>query len=268
MRPGDIARRVLLGAACEITRLRDGLVYLAAGSLRLEQIRAHVAQSWNDYNTQDAEIASGLFKWEQVLSAEFIADRDRVLLVGAGTGRDIVALADRGARVTGVEPSARAAATARRVIAERRLPASIVEGFFEDLDLTESFDVVLFSNFCLSYIPGSSRRVDVLKRARTRLSPGGRVIVSTLFRQRPPRGRPVRIGRFAGWLTRSDWRVEDGDLFHAVPGHPPGLFYEHFFGPGEIEREGGDAGLSVVGRGADPHDEPFVVFAAGSGYLP
>jgi SAM-dependent methyltransferase len=260
MSVANVTRRLSLRLACEIERLRDGLVYFAAGTLDLEALRGHIAHSWSDYNTEEAEIGSGLFKWEEVLAAEFIARGDRVLLVGSGTGRDIFALVDRGVHVTGVEPSARTATIARAAAAERHVPVSIVEGFFEDVNLTESFDVVLFSNFCLSYIPGSRRRVDALKKARARLSPGGRVIVSTLFRQRPPRGRPVRIGRLAGALTRSGWRVEDGDQFQVIRGQPPNLHYEHIFGPGEIEREAAEAGLTVVGRGGDPHYEPFVVF--------
>jgi SAM-dependent methyltransferase len=165
-----------------------------------------------------------------------------------------------GCQVTGVEPSAPAAARARRLVNERGLTSSIIEGFFEDIALDRSFDVVFFSSFCLSLIPQSSRRIGALKKARACLAPGGRVAASFRFRHRPPMGRPTRVGRLAGALSGSDWRIEDGDFFHGANApQTQMLFYEHIFGPGEIEQEAAAAGLVVAGRGGHPHDEPFIV---------
>jgi SAM-dependent methyltransferase len=255
-----VVQPVLLYAARALERVRNGLVYAAAGTMTLRDIREAIALSWGNFNAEDDDVHSGLMRWEKVLVDRFIRRFDRVLLVGCGTGRDLIPLVEMGCRVTGVEPSSRAAAGARRLVDERRMDVPIIDGYFEDVVLPGAFDVVVFSYFCLSYIPGSVRRIDVLRKARAHLTPGGRIIVSFLFRQKPPRGRVISIGRLAGWLAGSDWRLEPGDALERGGIAPPAINYEHIFGPGEIEGEAASAGLAVAGRGGHPHHEPFIVF--------
>ena len=255
-----IIQTILLGMARALERVRNALIYAAAGTMRLREIREAIALSWGDFNAEDDDVHSGLMPWEKVLVERFIQPGNRVLLVGCGTGRDLIPLVEMGCHVTGIEPAATAAARVRRLVEERRFDAPIIDGYFEDVPLPGVFDVFVFSYFCLSYIPGSQRRTDVLAKARALLAPGGRIIVSFLFRQKPPRGRLIAIGRLAGALSGSDWRLEPGDALERGGIAPPAINYEHMFGPGEIEREAAAAGLAVAGRGGHPHHEPFIVF--------
>jgi SAM-dependent methyltransferase len=223
------------------------LHHLAAGTLRVEDLREGIENVWERTSPSDAAIGAGLMDWEEDVVRRFVTRDDRVLLVGSGPGRDFVALVARGYRVTGVEPARRATATARRHLAERGLSADIVEGFFEDVQLPGRFDVIMFSHCCYSFIPGSARRIAALRKAADHLNPSGRIVVSYLTEQA---GHPalMRTARLSSVLSRSDWRPERGDIVHPVDPSAPLYHYEHPFRPDEIEGEAHAAGLRVAQR--------------------
>lgn len=256
--------RVVSLALFRVGRLfsRAGRVFthLAAGTLRIADLRQGVARTWEDFGASDEAIAGGLMAWEEAAVARCLTVGDAVLLVGSGPGRDLVALAARGYRVTGVEPARRANDTARRHLVARGLSAEIVEGFFEDVALGSRFDAVVFSYCCYSFIPDSRRRVAALRKAADHLAPGGRILVSYLT-ERP--GHPVlmQLARAAAILSRSDWRPERGDILHAVDTTAPVYHYEHAFTAEEIEAEARRAGLRPVHHTADAVN-PVVVLMA------
>jgi SAM-dependent methyltransferase len=103
-------------------------------------------------------------RWEGDDSAS-AAGGDDVLLVGSGSGRELVALVGGGYHVTGVEPARRAVATCRRQLEMRSLTADVIEGFFEDVALPRRFDVIIFSGCCYDFIPESRRRIAALRKA-------------------------------------------------------------------------------------------------------
>lgn len=234
--------------------------HLAAGTLRIQDLRAGIEDVWERTSPTDAVIAAGLMDWEEEVVRRFVTLDDRVLLVGSGPGRDFVALAARGFRVTGVEPARRAIATARRQLAERGLSAEIVEGFFEDVAVPGRFDVIMFSYCCYSFIPGSGRRIAALRKAADHLTPSGRIVISYLTEQS---GHPalMRLARLSSALTGSDWRPERGDIVHAIDPAAPLYHYEHPFTPEEIDAEARAAGLRVVHR-FDFQINPVVVLEA------
>ena len=211
-----------------------GLRYVGIGTLRLSDLRSGVERTWSTFATHDADIFRGLFPGERKVILEFVRPSDHVLVVGCGSGRDMLALLDLGCRVTGVDPSAATLAIARRVVDSR---ASTIHGFFEDVRLKDRFDVISFSWYTYSYIPGSSRRISVLRKAAKHLAPGGRILVSYYRHEEPPRSRLSWIAGAVGHLTRSDWRLEAGDVLRPLD-DASGLFhYRHVFGPGEFEAE-------------------------------
>jgi SAM-dependent methyltransferase len=218
--------------------------YLAASTLGIADIKAGIRRSWEDYNSGDGEIGAGLMAWERDLVERFVHLGASVLVIGSGSGRDLIPLIERGCRVTGVEPASIALGIARRVLAERQLPATLVGGFFEDVDLAGAFDAVMFSYYSYSYIPESRRRVAVLRKAATHLTEGGHVLISYPKLERP-RQVAIRLARVVGSLCRSDWRLEPGDFVRLAGAS---YDYEHAFEPGEIEKEAAAAGLRVVYR--------------------
>ncbi|MFI5214186.1 MAG: class I SAM-dependent methyltransferase, partial [Gemmatimonadales bacterium] len=186
------------------------LPFLAASSMSIHSFRDEVVRGFGDFYLSDREILDGLMPWERKLYGH-IKPGERVLLVGCGSGRDLLPLLEQGCEVVGVEPAARPLARAQEVISQRRLTARLVGGYFEDVDLSGAFDVISFSYFCYSYIPVRRRRIEALRKARRHLAAGGRVFVSYVDEPRRGRGRAVRIARVCGALVRSDWRLEAGD---------------------------------------------------------
>ncbi|HJZ71038.1 MAG TPA: class I SAM-dependent methyltransferase [Vicinamibacterales bacterium] len=237
------------------------LHHLAAGTLRIADLRVGIEDVWERSSPSDAAVAAGLMEWEEEVVRRFVTLDDRVLLVGSGPGRDFVALVARGYRVTGIEPARRAIATAQRHLAERGLSAEIVEGFFEDVPLTGRFDVILFSYCCYSFIPGSGRRIAALRKAADHLAPSGRIVISYLTERS---GHPalMRLARLSSALSRSDWRPEPGDIVHPVDPAAPLYHYEHPFMPGEIDAEARAAGLQVAHRCDFPANPVVVLVSA------
>jgi SAM-dependent methyltransferase len=232
------------------------LQYAAVGTMTSRELREAIRESWQGFHGRDEDIATGLLDWERDLVERFVAPGARVLIVGAGSGRDVVPLVERGCAVTGVEPASQALAVARRVLRERGLAATLVDGFFEDAVIAGPFDVVMFSYYSYSYIPGSSRRVGTLRKARALLADDGRILVS-YSTVPPPHGMLIAAGRAAGAICRTDWRLEPGDVITA---HSSALHgYAHAFAEGEIEREAADAGLRVVSHRRYP--DPAAVLA-------
>jgi len=252
-----IVTAALFGAAQLAARTARALHHLAAGTLRIGDLRAGIEDVWERSSPADAAIDAGLMDWEEEVVRRFLNPDDRILLVGSGPGRDFVALVARGYRVTGVEPAQRAIATARRHLAGRGLSAEIVEGFFEDVALPGAFDAIVFSYCCYSFIPGSPRRIAALRKAAAHLTVSGRIVISYLTERS---GHPalIRLARLSSALSGSDWRPEPGDIVDPVDPAAPLYHYEHPFTAEEIEREARAAGLQVAHR-CDFPDNPVVV---------
>lgn len=260
MRLRFATRAFVLGA-----RLAGGLSrlchYFAASTLRLADIKEGVQQSWQGFNIREADIASGLMPWERDLVQRFVTPGAAVLVVGCGSGRDVLPLIERGCHVTGIDPASLALSVAQRALRERHLSADLIEGFFEDVPLSGQFDVVIFSYYSYSYIPESARRVDVLRKAVAHLAVGGHILVSY---PRMPRSRPfmIRLARIMGRLGGSDWQLESGDVVAGRTSRNKFYYsYVHAFQPEEIDKESLAAGLRIVYR--SDADDPLVALALG-----
>lgn len=212
----------------------------------MRDIRAQTEQKWSRFYALDADIDRGLFPWEQHLVERFMQPGERVLLVGSGTGRDLIALAAQGFEVCGVDPAAAAVAIADAACARRGIAARTLHGYFEDITTPAPFDVVMFSNLCYGLIPESRRRVDVLRKAKSQLAPGGRILLSCVWNRERRRSRSFDVVKLGARLRQSDWHPEDGDVLDPMPGGPPRFHFEHLFVTGEVEAEAAAAGLQVV----------------------
>jgi SAM-dependent methyltransferase len=230
-----VARGLELGAR--------GLVCLAAGVLDRRHLGRAIAQSWDDFLTAEAQILGGLMPWEQAFYQRFLKPDDDVVVVGCGTGRDLIALIRAGYRARGVEPAPAAAAIARQMVTKLGLEARVEACGIEHAAVDGAVDAYVFSWFCYSYIPERETRVAILGRLRQRLRRDGRILISYLTAETPGRRVPTAVTNFAARLTRSDWRAEAND---ALTPATRGLYFEHAFLPGELEGEAEAAGLTVI----------------------
>jgi SAM-dependent methyltransferase len=225
---------------------------LAFATLSAPEVAALGVAEWESFGRSDFIGHQGVFSWERGLFADHIREGDRVLAVGAGTGRDVLALIEAGHDVTALD----IAPGALQILAERasKLGAEvkIIPGSIATVALPEAaFDVILFSWFCYGYLPGAPERRAALERSRWALRPGGRVLISyqpDASVTSPPFPHFARlVARALGGLA-----VREGDHFtlSGTARHPHALFF-HAFRTGEIEDEMRDAGLDVVF-----HDQP------------
>lgn len=99
----------------------------------------------------------------------------RVLDAGCGPGLYATRLAERGARVTGVDLSERSIAHARRVATERGLSIDYVVGDYLELDTAQRFDLVLMIMRDYGALSPERRRA-LLGRFVAVLADGGRVL--------------------------------------------------------------------------------------------
>jgi SAM-dependent methyltransferase len=241
----------LVGASVGIARALDRAVsastFAAAGLLSFDGLQRHMAEDWRYFGTHqpEADVAGGLFSWEQDFYAPHLRQTDRILVVGCGTGRDLLALLDLGFRAAGLEPVAELAQQARARLARRGLTATVDTADIVTATLSERVDVFILSWYCYSYIPQRSRRVVVLGKLREWLAPEGRILISYILADPPPRRALWRLASLAARVSRSDWRPEYGDVF--VARHEIGrIHFEHRFTPDEIEAEAHAAGLRVA----------------------
>jgi SAM-dependent methyltransferase len=262
---GEGVRGVLVGASCRLARTLDRVVnastFATAGLLSFDALERHMAEDWRHFGDQQAEsdVAGGLFPWEHDFYTPHLRRSDRVLVVGCGTGRDLLALLDLGYRADGLEPVAALAQRARARLARRGLTATVHTADIVTAALTEPHDVFILSWYCYSYIPQRSRRIATLARLRERLPPEGRILISYILADPPPRRLLWRLANLAARVSRNDWRPEYGDVF--IARHEIGrIHFEHRFTPPEIEAEAHAARLRVVSH-AQTFDGSLVLAA-------
>jgi SAM-dependent methyltransferase len=221
--------------------------FLAAGLLRLDALGRHMGENWRQFGaTQtEADITAGLYHWEQTFYGRLLVPGERILVVGCGGGRDLIALLEQGYRADGLEPVAACADQARTRLVARGLAAEVLTADITTAVLPRRYDAVVFSWLCYSYIPLRARRIDVLRKVKGHLAPGGRILISYVPAQPPPRRLPWRLAWLASRLSGADWRPEHGDVFIARP-DTGCIHYEHQFTEAEVEAEVDAAGLVVA----------------------
>lgn len=245
--------RAVLRAGCFacghfLDRAATVALYAAAGTARLEDLHRDIQREWQDAAALELDlwVQTGLMGWEQDFYPRFLRLGDRILVVGCGSGRDLVALLNLGYRAEGLDVGPECIARARQVLDQRGLVAPLYTDAIETVELAGSFDVFIFSWFCYSYIPQSERRIRMLQRVKDHLNPGGRILISYQFVPIPPHHLPIRLAQCVARLTGSDWRPEYGDMLQPSWRERRFAHYEHFFQQGELEAEAQAAGLRVV----------------------
>src|SRR5258705_10227125 len=116
-------------------------LYTSAAFTPLAQMREGVSPAWNDFCADEREIGGGLARWESTVADQCVKPGDRILVIGCGSGRDVVAFLERGCVVTGIDPAERALTRARDYLKKNGGEAALECGFFEDWNREQVFDV-------------------------------------------------------------------------------------------------------------------------------
>ncbi len=202
---------------------------------RIEHIDG-AAQRYDD----DAYNARGLFDWEEAAVRNHFAAGARVVVTGAGGGREVLALLDQGFDAVGYEPNQRFATAGTDFLSRRghqdRLRLSARDVFPGEI---ESCDCVVVGWGSYMLIAGRARRVAFLRAARQRLSEGDPILLSFFAHSARPRYFTV-VAAVAN-AVRSVRRREAVELGDAIAGN-----FLHYFTRTEIEAELEAGGFSLV----------------------
>ncbi len=248
-------------------RARSELVAAAASDRTLTRFNDYAYGRSGFYNPAASSFRGELFPWEEdVFERFFPPPPARVAVGGAGGGREVFALLERGYSVVAFEPSEELAAA----MAAAKPPdgeLTVLVGGYEGLPhLRETddrptkleeygpFDAALLGWGSFSHLRSESVRIATLRSiAQTTSGP----IVASFLAIRdvdsPPRSRRGRLRRA---IPRRSGR-EFGDRFSVFIG------FFHATDPAEVNRLAKSAGLEVVHAIFDERDTnwPHVVFA-------
>ena len=196
-------------------------------------------ESW----AEDSLVDSGLNAEELALLAEIPATQGNLLLLGVGGGREAIPLAHMGFQVTGVDFVAAMVDRAKENAFRRGVS---IEGLVQEISQLEvpanAFDIVWLSREIYSCVPTRARRVEMLRRIKCALKPGGFLICQ--FRMDPEfrlTGKGLLIRRLVALCTLGNLAYEPGDtLWLNIE------FVHAFDSPEAIRAEIEEGGLSVV----------------------
>ncbi|HKW86073.1 MAG TPA: class I SAM-dependent methyltransferase, partial [Nitrospiraceae bacterium] len=127
-----------------------------------------------------------LLDWEIEVLDRYDIRSGRMLVLGAGWGREALDLARKGISVVGIDTNFAAIRTATRIAQSTGIPIR-----FHQADLlalpyaSASFGYAILSDIMYSAVPGKSRRQAWLRDLSQILLPGGLVILSFLTERRP-----------------------------------------------------------------------------------
>jgi glycine/sarcosine N-methyltransferase len=166
---------------------------------------------WDDAVAQQGEVLDRLIR-------EAVGGAAHVLDCSCGIGTQAIGLALRGHRVQGTDISERSLERARAEAARLDADVSFALADFRDLaTVGDAFDVVISCDNALPHLLEESEVADALRAMRSKLRPGGVLIVSIrdYDQERPPPPAPYVVeGPPRRLVVRMhDWDAPDSPLY-------------------------------------------------------
>lgn len=216
------------------------------GLLRREDLHA-VDERYYDRTASyhgDAHNLRGLFDWEKTALEAFDGCR-RVAVLGAGGGREVLALSRLGFDVTGYECNAALVRAAAELLPRQGCAAPVLHLPRDEAPAdAEPFDGIILGWSAYTLIAGRAHRIDLLRRLRPLVRPGGPILLSFWTRGGDtPRFRvSAAVANAVRAVTRGE-RIERGDAL--APN------FVHLFVAAEVSAELREAGWTP--RRFTPH---------------
>lgn len=227
------------------------LLGLWLGALTREQLYATVNERYTrtkqhkelNYHGKEWN-QSGLFPWEKTAITNYFGGCKRLLLIGAGGGREVLALQQLGYRVDGFEPLPDLVAVANELLrAEGYEPSVYPVPHDEAPNTGKTYDGIIIGWVAYMHIPGRRRRIAYLQQLRVQTRAQCPILLSFYDRgdpQAPNLGRYKLAVSVANMIRRGLRRelAELGDWLHPQ--------YIHYFTQDEITSELAEGGFSTV----------------------
>jgi ubiquinone/menaquinone biosynthesis C-methylase UbiE len=189
-------------------------------------VRNHFSQETVIARYRD-RVKEGLRPWEGEVCRQYHVPPGRILDIGCGCGREAVALARLGYRVTGVDIMPEMLRVAETVVAEADISVDFHLSDGKTLDFPdETFDHVIVWSQTLGYVPGVQNRVHLLRECARVLRRDGRLSFSVHDRE------PTEKSARERGLIKADSSsgLEDGDF---IAEDAPETYF-HFYRRSEV----------------------------------
>jgi SAM-dependent methyltransferase len=213
----------------------DGVWLGVLGRASLYRIDERFYDGNAPYHGDDHNLR-GLMPWEADALDDAFGGCRRLLVLGAGGGREVLALARRGFDVEGYECNQALAEYAAGFLARHQCAATVRHLPRDAVPAAgEPFDGIILGWGAYMLIPGRAARIDLLRRLRPLVRPGGPILLS--FWTRGADKVRFRISAAVANLFRVPFgreRVEMGDALQPN--------YVHFFIAPEVAGELREAG--------------------------
>jgi hypothetical protein len=206
---------------------------------RLHQIDEAYYSADADY-LNEASVRSGLQPWEQLAIGKYLPSDEPVAIIGAGSGRELLALLDLGYDAHGFECNTRLVEVGNRLLASSGVDRRIVVVPRDGWSVSSStFGGVVVGWAAYMHIRSMASRVEFLRQLHENLPIGAPVLLSFLVRSNST--SYFRVSTKVGNAIRPFMGLEPVELGDAlIP------TYAHYFTRAEIEDELHEAGFKMV----------------------
>jgi SAM-dependent methyltransferase len=182
--------------------------------------------------SDESHNCSGLLSWESQALERHFPRQGRVLVLGAGGGREVIALAAKGFEVEGFECCPPLAERANRLLDKTGIGSRVVVIAPNEVPSVHGFDAAVVGWGAYMHVPGQTRRIRFLRALRAALEPGGPLLLS-FFARRGTGRSDLWAARLANSLRtvlgHGDDPVEVGDRLQGS--------FDHYFTEDEIREE-------------------------------
>ena len=222
----------------------DGVFLGIAGDRTLDRLDQEYYLDTNYYRT-DAYNDRGLFDWESDAIRTHFPPAGHIVVLGAGAGREIVALERHGYEVIGYEPNEALVRFGNEFLARARVTSELRPDDSQPLaGCSGPGDAVVVGWGVYHSIRSRDERIGLLRQIRCAADEGAPILLS-YFTRRGETFYQRTLLFVAGPLRRLRRRPapEAGDVI--TP------FFAHMFTEAEIAAELNEAGLRLVAHGDD-----------------
>ena len=235
------------GLAFELaTFLNSILPALLSADELTRLIRVHYEGMYGNAAAQySAEVLNwGLEPWEEEVVVRHKIVSGITMVLGAGVGRESIALAQRGLHVIGVDINSNALSLAARTAQSKSVNVAFVQASFLALPIIpRQMDYLFLSGIMYSSVPGRHARQAWLRSLSTNLKTGGLTVVSFLI-DRTDKSDPPRLAyRLSAWLAGlpgANHAYQLGDVFSS------GHFLHAFVTEEDLRSEMTETGATIV----------------------
>ncbi len=207
---------------------------------KLHLLDNHYYQHWDMYQSEEHNMR-GFYKWEEGYIEKYFTELDSVLVPGAGSGREVIALATRGKHVRGFECNSVLLERGKYFLEKSALDASLELAPRDNCPATgKKWDGCLVGWSAYMHIPGKINRVNFLKQVAQNLNEAAPVMLSFFVRSEEDKSFKwiaVAGGIIAG-IFKNTPGPQKGDLLSPN--------FIHYFTENELREELELAGMELL----------------------